>query len=63
MEQHPKSMEFMQAAMKYFPEAQAQLEKTGIELTMERIQPMMELFIKVMGDAYEMGREDALKEK
>lgn len=34
--QHEKSLEFLQIAMKYLPEAKEQLEKSGIELSMER---------------------------
>ncbi|PMC40400.1 competence protein ComG [Bacillus sp. UMB0899] len=59
MEQHPKTMEFMQIAMKYLPEAKEKLEGSGIELSMETIQPMLELFTKVMGEAYELGKNDA----
>lgn len=58
MEQHPKTMEFMQIAMKYLPEAKQKLEGTGIELSLDTIQPMMELFTKVMGEAYELGKKD-----
>lgn len=59
MEQHPKAMEFMQIAMKYLPEAKEKFEGSGIELSLETIQPMMELFTKVMGEAYELGKKDA----
>ncbi|WP_226670574.1 ComZ family protein [Metabacillus litoralis] len=59
MDQHPKTMEFMQIAMKYLPEAKEKLEGSGIELSMETIQPMMELFTKVMGEAYELGKKDS----
>lgn len=55
-------MQFMQIAMKYLPEAKQLLDQTGIELNMEHIQPMMDLLTKVMSDAYELGKEDALKE-
>ncbi|MBO8178076.1 ComZ family protein [Aeribacillus pallidus] len=58
-----KSMEFMQIAMKYLPEAKEKLDETGIELTMEMLQPFMELFMKVMNEAYELGRKDALHEE
>ena len=57
-----KNMEFMQIAMKYLPEAKQQLEQSGIELSMEMIQPFMTLFTQVMNEAYEMGRKDALEE-
>lgn len=59
MEQHPKTMEFMQIAMKYLPEAKQKLEESGIELSLETIQPMMELFTKVMGEAYDLGKQEA----
>ncbi|MFS0878626.1 ComZ family protein [Metabacillus niabensis] len=59
MEQHPKAMEFMQIAMKYLPEAKQKLEESGIELSLETIQPMMELFTKVMGEAYDLGKQEA----
>ncbi|MED4403175.1 ComZ family protein [Metabacillus fastidiosus] len=58
MQQHPKTMEFMQIAMKYLPEAKQKLDETGIELSLETIQPMMELFTKVMAEAYELGKQD-----
>ncbi|MGF2615345.1 competence protein ComG [Rossellomorea vietnamensis] len=57
-----KNMEFMQIAMKYLPEAKDQLEQSGIELSIEMIQPFMTLFTQVMNEAYEMGRRDALEE-
>lgn len=58
------SMKFLPIAMKYFPEAQQQLNQAGIELSMEMIQPLMTLFTKVMNEAYELGKEEALlKEK
>ena len=59
MEQHPKAMEFMQIAMKYLPEAKQKLEESGIERSLETIQPMMELFTKVMGEAYDLGKQEA----
>ncbi|AGX03440.1 ComZ family protein [Bacillus infantis] len=59
MQSNDKTMEFMQIAMKYMPEAQQELEKAGIELSLEMIQPFMTLFTKVMNEAYELGRQDA----
>jgi len=58
-----KSLQFMQIAMKYLPEAKEQLDQAGVELSMELIQPFMNLFTKVMQEAYELGKEDALSEK
>jgi competence protein ComZ len=57
-----KNMEFMQIAMKYLPEAKQQLEESGIELSMEMIQPFMNLFTQVMNEAYELGRKEALED-
>ncbi|MED4704492.1 ComZ family protein [Bacillus velezensis] len=57
--QHEKSLEFMQIAMKHLPEAKAELEKSGIDLSLEMIQPFMDLFTSVMAEAYELGRSDA----
>ncbi|KAB2330874.1 ComZ family protein [Bacillus mesophilum] len=62
MQANDKTMEFMSIAMKYLPEAKQQLEEAGVELSMEMIQPFMSLFTKVMNEAYELGKEDALKE-
>ncbi|MED1124263.1 ComZ family protein [Bacillus atrophaeus] len=60
--QHEKSLEFLQIAMKYLPEAKAELEKAGIELSAESIQPFMNLFSTVMAEAYELGKSDAKSE-
>ncbi|MGA9228115.1 MAG: ComZ family protein [Mesobacillus sp.] len=62
MQNNDKTMEFMQIAMKYLPEAQQQLETAGIELTMDNLQPFFTLFTKVMNEAYELGKADAAKE-
>ncbi|MFK9094646.1 ComZ family protein [Bacillus salipaludis] len=58
-----KTLQFMQIAMKYLPEAKEQLDQAGVELSMELIQPFMNLFTNVMQEAYDLGREDALSEK
>jgi competence protein ComZ len=55
MTSQEKTLEFMQIAMKYLPEAKEQLDKAGVELSMELIEPFMNLFTKVMQDAYELG--------
>lgn len=62
MSTQDKSLQFMQIAFKYLPQAKAQLDEAGVELSMELLQPFMELFNKVMQEAYELGREDAAKE-
>ncbi|WP_026693269.1 ComZ family protein [Peribacillus kribbensis] len=58
MEQN-KNMEFMTIAMKYFPEAKQKLEEAGIELSMDMLPHFMDLFQKVMQEAYELGKKDA----
>lgn len=62
MNNQDKSLQFMMIAMKYLPEAKEQLDKSGVELSMELIEPFMNIFTKVMQEAYELGREDALSE-
>ncbi|MEH7416385.1 ComZ family protein [Neobacillus drentensis] len=62
MNNQDNTLQFMQIAMKYLPEAKEQLDEAGVELSMELIQPFMNLFTKVMQEAYELGKEDALKE-
>ncbi|NPC92175.1 competence protein ComG [Bacillus sp. WMMC1349] len=57
--QHEKSMEFLQIAMKYVPEAKEEMEKAGVDLSPEMLQPFMTLFTKVMAEAYELGKADA----
>ncbi|MCQ6265526.1 ComZ family protein [Fictibacillus sp. WQ 8-8] len=52
------NMKFMQIAMKHLPEGKEFLEKKGMELSMEDIQPMLNLLLKVMNDAYELGKQD-----
>lgn len=63
MQTTDKTMEFMQIAMKHLPEAKEQLDKAGVELSLDMIQPFMTLFTKVMTEAYEMGKADALEGK
>ncbi|WLR42939.1 ComZ family protein [Bacillus carboniphilus] len=62
MDQHPKSLEFMQIAMKHFPEAKEQLEKFDVEITMDMVQPLIGIFSKVMAEAYELGKADGERE-
>lgn len=54
-----KTMEFMQIAMKYLPEAKERMEQAGIEVSIESLQPFMGLFAKAMNDAYELGKRDS----
>ena len=62
MQSNDKTMEFMQIAMKYLPEAQQKLQEAGIELTMDNLQPFFTLFTNVMNEAYELGKADVVKE-
>jgi competence protein ComZ len=57
-----QNMQFMQIAMKYLPEAKQILDETGVELSVEHVQPVLTLLTKVMNDAYELGKQDALAE-
>lgn len=63
MTTNDKTMEFMQIAMKYLPEAKEELDKAGVELSFEMIQPFMNLFTKVMNEAYELGKLDGAGDK
>ncbi|TDL35329.1 competence protein ComG [Jeotgalibacillus sp. S-D1] len=56
-----KTMEFMQIAMKYLPEAKERMEQAGIEVSIESLQPFMGLFAKAMNDAYELGKKESLE--
>jgi competence protein ComZ len=56
--QQENMMQFMQIAMKYMPEAKSFLEKKGIELTMDDMQPLLDLLMNVMNDAYQVGKEE-----
>ncbi|MEH7302289.1 ComZ family protein [Neobacillus drentensis] len=62
MNNQDHTLQFMQIAMKYLPEAKEQLDQAGVELSMELIQPFMNLFTKVMEEAYELGRESVISE-
>ncbi|MBY6036338.1 ComZ family protein [Fictibacillus nanhaiensis] len=53
-----RNMKFMQIAMSHLPEAKAFLEQKGIEIGMEDIQPMLQLLMNVMNDAYDLGKEE-----
>ena len=62
MNNQDNTLQFMQIAMKYLPEAKEQLDKAGVELSMELIEPFMNLFTKVMEEAYELGLAEGRKE-
>ncbi|WP_216828319.1 ComZ family protein [Alkalihalobacterium elongatum] len=51
-------MKFMQIAMKYMPEGKAILDEKGIELNMDDLQPMVNMLVKVMNEAYELGKQE-----
>ncbi|GAE31218.1 ComZ family protein [Halalkalibacter hemicellulosilyticus] len=54
-----QNMKFMQIAMKYLPEGKQMLDEKGIEFNMEDLQPMLELLLNVMNEAYELGKQEA----
>ena len=56
-------MEFMNIAMKYFPEGKEKLKSVGIDVSLSQLPIFMDLFTKVMDEAYELGRKDARREK
>jgi competence protein ComZ len=58
-----KNMEFMQIAMKYLPEAQQKMQEAGIEFSPAMAEPFFGLFMKVMQDAYDLGKQEALLEE
>jgi len=53
------NMKFMQIAMKYLPDAKSFFDEKGIELGMDDLQPMAELLLKVMNEAYELGKQES----
>ncbi len=55
-------MKFMQIAMKHLPEGKKLLDDKGIELNMEDLQPMLELLLNVMSEAYELGKNHTSEE-
>jgi competence protein ComZ len=55
-----RTMQYMAIAMKYLPEAKQMLDETGLILEPEHIQPLISLLTKVMDDAYELGKQNAL---
>ncbi len=57
-----KNFKFMQIAMKYLPEAQMMLKEKGMEVNMDMMQPMLDVLLKVMNDAYELGASEAKAE-
>ncbi|OZM58248.1 competence protein ComG [Lottiidibacillus patelloidae] len=52
------NMQFMSIVMKHLPEAKQLLDDQGIELNMEAMQPVMNLLLKVMNEAYELGKAE-----
>jgi competence protein ComZ len=62
MNSQDNTLQFMQIAMKYLPEAKEQLDRAGVDLSMEIIEPFMNLFTKVMQEAYELGLAEGRKE-
>lgn len=56
-----KKLEFMSIAMKHYPEVKTLMEKNGLDIRRNQIQPFMELFTTIMNEAYEMGYKDGAK--
>ncbi|WP_070119773.1 ComZ family protein [Bacillus marinisedimentorum] len=54
-----RNMMFMQIAMKYLPNAKEMMDEKGIEMNMDDLQPMLEMLLQVMDEAYELGCRDA----
>ncbi|NEU29690.1 competence protein ComG [bacterium LRH843] len=57
------NMRFMQIAMKHLPEGKKFLDEKGIELTMEDMEPMLQLLMNVMSEAYELGKAEKAEEE
>lgn len=53
----------MNIAMKHFPEGKEKLKSVGIDISITMLPIFMDLFTKVMDEAYELGRQDAVKNK
>ena len=53
----------MEIALKHFPEGKERLKKSGINISLTMIPVFMDLFTKVMDEAYELGKRDAEREK
>lgn len=58
-----RNMKFMQIAMNHLPEAKKLMDEKGIEVSMENLQPMLEMLLKVMDEAYELGKKEAKEDK
>lgn len=58
MVEQERNMQFMQIAMKYLPEAKEMLDRKGIEIHMEDLQPVLHLLTQVMSDAYNLGKQE-----
>ncbi|PWA12735.1 competence protein ComG [Pueribacillus theae] len=58
MVEQERNMQFMQIAMKYLPEAKELLDRKGIEINMEDLQPVLHLLTQVMSDAYNLGKQE-----
>lgn len=54
-------MKFMKIAMKHFPEAKKRLKAVDIDVSIDMLPVFMDLFTKVMNEAYELGKKDARK--
>ncbi|KYG32481.1 ComZ family protein [Alkalihalobacillus trypoxylicola] len=57
------NMKLMQIAMKHLPEGKKFLEEKGIQLGIEDAQPMLNLLMNVMNEAYELGKIDGQQQE
>ncbi|MGC4375384.1 ComZ family protein [Fictibacillus sp. Mic-4] len=53
------NLRLMQIVMKYLPEGKSWLRQKGVNVTMADIQPMMGLAVKILNEAYELGKKNA----
>lgn len=51
--------EFMKIALKHFPEGQEKLKSVGINVSWSMVPALSDLFLKMMYEAYELGKKEA----
>ncbi|MGM9927266.1 MAG: ComZ family protein [Bacillus sp. (in: firmicutes)] len=51
--------EFMKIALKHFPEGQEKLKSLGIDVSWSMVPVLSDLFLKMMQEAYELGKREA----
>ena len=53
-----RKLEYMAMAMKHYSEIKQKLNKAGLDIHKQQLQPFMEIFISMMDEAYEKGYKD-----